>query len=118
MVCKYRSECKLHRSDNLPESNISTGYRHNVCDYPSAEEHQHNLDDYYDLSKRGMGGGIGCVNRTSMINPPEAFNPQLGEKNCQLYQAWEENAKLRKQGEDLVKIVRDFIPSPKKLYTD
>lgn len=80
MACKYQSECKFHRSDNLSEPIISLGYRANVCDYPSAED--------YNCAHR---------NNIASVSSLPYRNLSLGEKNCPLYLAWEENVQLKKQ---------------------
>ncbi len=101
------SECKLHRSDNLSEPILSQGFRNNVCNYPSAEEYQRDLNlRYYSrysisyIVNPESDGIRESFEQSVSLGPPLPFDFRLGEKNCQLYQAWEENAKLKKQTAD------------------
>ena len=103
MTCKYRKECKLYRSDNLPEPIVLNKFVANVCNYPSAEEYNRGLRDYYDLNQRGgninlfTGTDFIVMDQPSLLNPPAPFDSSRGEKNSQLYLAWEENARLKQQ---------------------
>ncbi len=64
MACKYQSECKFHRSDNLPESIISDEYRNNICNYPSAEEYQRGINSLDNLNV--CSRIISCLNQPTI----------------------------------------------------